>query len=148
MYGADDVQLGAFVCHRTADLPRSAPYEDYQELLPWFEGIAYVLLVRRGQEVTRWPIEDALPGAAVDELKVDTRASSYGPDTIVVSWKQPKESAKRRHYMLRYTPDDGKTWIPVSSGSDMKTWKSTRNCCEASARVGFNWPRRRGSGHR
>ena len=34
MYGADDVQLGAFVCHRTADLPRSAPYEDYQELLP------------------------------------------------------------------------------------------------------------------
>ena len=56
---ASHVLLASLQCHHTSDRPKVAPYEDFQEVLPWFEEIAYVLVVRCGEEIARWPIEDA-----------------------------------------------------------------------------------------
>lgn len=114
LYNASHVLLASLECHHTSDRPNVAPYEDFQEVLPWFEEIAYVLVVRCGEEIARWPIEDAASSPLVSDLTL----SADGASNIVIKWNRPNQGPARLHFMLRYTPDDGKTWIPLASGSD------------------------------
>lgn len=100
-------------CHRPADRGRSAVREDFQEVLPWFDNAAIVVLVRERQELARWPVEDTAPERSLAEVAVTPARRDDGADMLRFSLPASR-SEKRGHYMLRYTPDDGRTWIPVA----------------------------------
>lgn len=111
LHDAGGALIASSPCHRPADRPGSSPYEDFQEVLPWFETAAHVVVVRDRRELVRWPVEDA----ATERVRALTvTRDSDGGSAIRLTWAAP-EDAKRRHYMLRFTPDDGDTWIPVAN---------------------------------
>ena len=60
MYDAEGAFLASVTCRRPADRPATAPYEDFQEVLPWFEDVSHVVLVRDQGELARWPTGDAV----------------------------------------------------------------------------------------
>lgn len=103
-------------CHRPADRGRSAPYEDFQEVLPWFETATVVALVRGSRELTRWPVESAPTEPLVRAFSVTSseRTDRRG-STIRFSWAKPRD-ARPHHCKVRYSPDDGQTWIPIANG--------------------------------
>jgi hypothetical protein len=72
-------------------------------------------VVRDDEELARWPIEDAPTERLVSDLTVTERPRGDGGSDVYVTWDE-LGTAARRHYMLRFTPDDGQTWIPLSSG--------------------------------
>lgn len=113
LHDAGGALIASSPCHRPADRRASSPYEDFQEVLPWFENVANVVLVRDRHELARWPVEDAAT-ERVRALTVTATRDSDGSSAIRFTWAAP-EDAKRRHYMLRFTPDDGHTWIPVAN---------------------------------
>jgi hypothetical protein len=115
LYDAEGAMLASARCHRPADRATAGPHEDFQEVLPWFEEVAYVVVVRDGNELARWPTEAVESASPISELNVTEARRSDGASTIQVTWDEP-EDATQRHYMLRYTPDEGQTWIPLVNG--------------------------------
>jgi hypothetical protein len=115
LYDAEGTLLASASCHRPADRPATAPYEDFQEVLPWFTEVAHVVLIRDGSELARWPTEDPGGEPLVSGLTVTEVRRSDGGTAFQVTWAVSEE-APRLHYMLRFTPDDGQTWIPLANG--------------------------------
>lgn len=115
LYGANATLVASSNCHRAADRPDTAPYEDFLETLPWFDAVSSVAVVRKGKEVARWAVEDSPSEPVVRKLSMAQKTRSGGGKNVVISWDKPKKVAKL-HQMLRYTPDEGKTWIPIANG--------------------------------
>lgn len=117
LYGSNDELFASAECsHRSPDRPKTAPYEDFQEVLPWNEQAAYVLVIREGEEVARWEIEEPVPEPRVTDLTVREEPREGGGTYFHLAWEK-REQAERLHYMLRFTPDDGQTWLPVVTES-------------------------------
>ena len=115
LYDVEGALLASATCHRPADRPVAAAHEDFQEVLPWFENVAYVVVVRDSDELARWPTESAPNEPVRMGLNVgETVDGDRGPK-VRVSWDEPGDSVQR-HHMLRYSPDDGRTWIPLANG--------------------------------
>ncbi len=115
LYDTDDALLASAECQRGPDRPTTAPYEDFREVLPWYENLAYVLVLRDHHEVARWPVEDAPTESLVGDLTMTERRRSDGGSYVSITWEEGETEAEL-HRMLRFTPDDGRTWIPLASG--------------------------------
>jgi hypothetical protein len=116
LHGENGRLLTSTACHLPADRGRSAPYEDFQEVLPWFDAATFVVLVKGSRELARWPVEAPMREPEVPALSVTSADRTDGRGNVIrLGWTGPRD-AKARHYMLRYSPDDGKTWIPVANG--------------------------------
>jgi hypothetical protein len=113
LYDRDGALMASADCARAPDRPETAPYEDFQEVLPWFPELASVLVLRDGAEVARWPVEDATADAAVGDVTVTERTREDGESLVHVAWKTP-DAAAALHHMVRFSPDDGRTWIPLA----------------------------------
>jgi hypothetical protein len=117
LYDSNDELFASAECSpRSPDRPKTAPYEDFQEVLPWNEQAAYVLVIREGEEVARWEIEEPVPEPRVTDLTVREEPREGDSTYFHVEWEK-REQAERLHYMLRFTPDDGQTWLPVVTES-------------------------------
>ena len=117
LYGSNDELLAsAECCHRNPERLKTAPYEDFQEVLPWIEQAAYVLVIREGEEVARWPIEEPAREPRVTDLTFSERSREGGGTYFHVTWTK-RDRAEQLHYTLRFTPDDGQTWLPVVTES-------------------------------
>jgi hypothetical protein len=118
LYGPnDELFASAECCHRSADRLKTAPYEDFQEVLPWTEQAASVLVIREGVEVARWQIEEPAAKPPVTDLTHRERQRERGGTYFHVTWKKRARAEQLLHYTLRFTPDDGQTWLPVARGS-------------------------------
>ena len=115
LYDGDDLILASVNCARPADRPPTAPYEDFQEVLPWFESAAQVAVVRDGVELARWEIEEPATAPLISKPLVSETSRSDGTRTITLSWKERADARSKPYIMLRYTPDDGTTWIPLAN---------------------------------
>jgi hypothetical protein len=116
LYDADGGLLASAECgHRSPHRPKAAPFEDFQEVLPWDERAAVVVVVKEGREAARWEVEGPLEGPPVADLAVREEARKGGGITYTVTW-QERGRAKPRHALVRWTPDDGRTWHPVAVG--------------------------------
>jgi len=117
LYGPnDELFASAECCHRSPDRLKMAPYEDFQEVLPWNEQAAYVLVIREGEEVARWQIEEPAPERRITDLTFSERSREGGGTYFHVTWTK-RDRAEQLHYTLRFTPDDGQTWLPVVTES-------------------------------
>jgi hypothetical protein len=110
----DDGGAMLATCHRPADRPPTGPHEDFQEVLPWYESAASVVVSRGSEELARWSIEERGDEMAVSGLTVAEDSSPDGSGDVTVEWKAPKRRTDL-HYMLRMSPDDGQSWIPVAN---------------------------------
>jgi hypothetical protein len=147
LYDADGALVAACNCRRPADRPDTAPYEDFLETLPWFDAVSSVAVVRGGKELARWAVEDAPSRPMVSNLAMTEKTRADGGRNIAISWDRPKRAAKL-HQMLRYTPDEGKTWIPVANGIRAVGSRSTPGSSAASRTAGFSSQCPRASGPR
>jgi hypothetical protein len=117
LYDSNDELFASAECsHRSSDRPKTAPYEDFQEVLPWNEQAAYVLVIREDEEVARWEIEEPAPEPRVTNLTVREEPREGGDKHFHVAWEK-REQAEQLHYTLRFTPDDGQTWLPLVTES-------------------------------
>jgi hypothetical protein len=117
LYDSNDELFASVECsHGSPDRPKTAPYEDFQEVLPWNEQAAYVLVIREDEEVARWPIEEPAPEPRVTDLTVREEPREGGDTHFHVAWEK-REQAEQLHYTLRFTPDDGQTWLPLVTES-------------------------------
>jgi hypothetical protein len=114
LHGQGGTLLTSTRCRRPADRPTTAPHEDFQEVVPWFEEVVQIVLLRGHNELARWPIEDAVEEPLISGLTVTEVHSREGDTTFQITW-EVLEDAPRLHYMLRFTPDDGQTWIPLTN---------------------------------
>jgi hypothetical protein len=114
LHDSDARLLVSSTCRRPADRGRSAVYEDFQEVLPWFDNAAVVVLVRDRKELVRWPVDGSAPERRDAEITVTPARRDDGADVLRVALPARRDE-KGRHYMLRYSPDDGHTWIPLAN---------------------------------
>jgi len=115
MYCADNKLLASHeCCHRPSDRLKTAPYEDFREVLPWYEEAAYILIIRDGKEVARWEIEEPPAKPPIVDLTYRERTSESGGLCFTVTWKK-QDREQQLNYSLRFTPDDGHSWVPVAT---------------------------------
>ena len=115
LYDGLDILLASAPCHRPADRAAFDSYEDFQELMPWSDSVETVV-VRSGEvELARWSVEDRRDSAPVRRLAIAESISDSDESGVRLSWSADDDSAAL-HQMLRYTPDDGRTWIPLANG--------------------------------
>lgn len=115
LYDGLDILLASSPCHRPADRAALDPYEDFQELMPWSDSVETVV-VRSGEvELARWSVEDRRDSAPVRRLAIGESISDSDESGVRLSWSADDDSVAL-HQMLRYTPDDGRTWIPLANG--------------------------------
>jgi 2-dehydro-3-deoxyphosphogluconate aldolase/(4S)-4-hydroxy-2-oxoglutarate aldolase len=110
------VVLASLNCSRPADRAHTAPYEDFQEVLPWYDSASDVVVVCDQVELARWKIEDPVEQPLVGKPKVTETRQDDGTTAVKISWKAQAGAQTKPHLMLRYTPDDGRTWIPLANG--------------------------------
>jgi hypothetical protein len=110
------VVLASLNCSRPADRAHTAPYEDFQEVLPWYDSASDVVVVCDQVELARWKVEDPVEQPLVGKPKVTETRQDDGTTAVKISWKAQAGAQTKPHLMLRYTPDDGRTWIPLANG--------------------------------
>ena len=115
LHDGDDLILASVNCSRPADRSPTAPYEEFQEVLPWFESAAQVVVVRDGVELARWEIEEQATASLISKPKVTETSRSDGTKAITLSWTERADARPKPYIMVRYTPDDGYTWIPLAN---------------------------------
>ena len=115
LHDGDDLVLASVNCSRPADRSPTAPYEEFQEVLPWFESAAQVVVVRDGVELARWEIEEQATASLISKPKVTETSRSDGTKAITLSWTERADARPKPYIMVRYTPDDGYTWIPLAN---------------------------------
>ena len=132
LYDGDDLILASVNCSRPADRPPTAPYEDFQEVLPWFESAAQVAVVRDGVELARWEIEEPATASLISKPKVTETSRSDGTKAITLSWKERADARPKPYIMLRYTPDDGTRGFRWPTTSSSLKSRYRMNCWTAS----------------
>ncbi len=106
--------LATIDCGRSADRHGTAPYEDFQVAMLWHEQAQHLVAVQDGREIARWEIEQPVRERIAANLTCGRQARDSGEHVWRVGW-----SAARREnvtFTLRFTPDDGKTWLAVAAG--------------------------------
>ena len=106
--------LATIDCGRSADRHGTAPYEDFQVAMLWHEQAQHLVAVQDGREIARWEIEQPVRERIAANLTCRRQARDNGEHVWRVGW-----SAARREnvaFTLRFTPDDGKTWLAVAAG--------------------------------
>ena len=115
LYDAEGALIATANCRRPADRPPKRQHEDFQEVLPWFESVASVVVIRGQDELARWAVEDRASERLIDGLTVEETIGTDDVPAVRITWDEP-ETEKPLHYMLRFTPDEGRRWIPLSNG--------------------------------
>jgi hypothetical protein len=126
------VVLASLNCSRPADRAHTAPYEDFQEVLPWYDSASDVVVVCDQVELARWKVEDPVEQPLVGKPKVTETRQDDGTTAVKISWKAQAGAQTKPHLMLRYTPDDGRTWIPLANGINGSEVDVPKNCWTAS----------------
>jgi hypothetical protein len=67
--------------------------------------------------VARWQIEEPAAEPPVTDLTHREGRREGGGTYFHVTWKKRARAEQLPYYMLRFTPDDGQTWLPVATGS-------------------------------
>jgi hypothetical protein len=118
LHDSDDHVLASVSCARPADRAATAPHEDFQEVLPWYESASCVVVVGDQVELARWDVGDPVAQPLIGKPKVAEARQDDGTAAVKISWKARADAKTKAHVMVRYTPDGGTTWIPLANGVD------------------------------
>ena len=115
-YAANGELLASTEClHRSPDRLKTAPWEDFQEVLPWFEQTQDIAVIREGQEADRWQIEDPPIQSLASNFTYSRQVQQSGEPVFRLSW-DARQVEKQPTYALRFTPDGGATWLALTVG--------------------------------
>lgn len=106
--------LSTQACQRSLHRLPTAPWDDVQVVMPWLDDAAALVLVGPAGEVARWPVAARQAPRQRRGMRISRAARSSGGEELRLEW-EPHDVAPA-FQMLRYTPDDGRTWIPLASG--------------------------------
>jgi hypothetical protein len=107
--------LATAECERSPDLNDAGPYEDFHLAMPWHERARHLVVLHQDKEVARWEVEEPAHERIAARLNCHRQARDNGEGFWRVSWTPaPRENV---NFTLRFTPDDGKTWLAVAVGT-------------------------------
>jgi len=86
------------------------PYTSFDEMLPWFEDLAEIVVRRDGQECARIKVEAKAPRLSHPTVESDG-------EMLRLNWQPIAGTANSEpHYAVLYSNDGGKSWRPLDFG--------------------------------